>query len=215
MTKRQRQEQDQHIALGLVNSNLREYKAAADSEERSFYLAEIRKALVYYASACGDDENATIVEAHELIAAVDRERAEAQAAAETAARRPRVTITAEDNDDFESHGMQPIEHRLIALGAEKWDARGEKPARYYIPLAVALGLLGLELEMSSNHYNVSYATRDGVKISNTKGTKILAILRSTKIWYDTTDGKWHGQGMVTGWEDVWDEVVAEIKRRLS
>lgn len=215
MTKRQRQEQDQSNALRTISSNLREYKESSDPEERRFCIDNVRKALVYYASACGDDENPTIVEAHELIATVDRERAEAQAAAETAARRPRVTVTAEDNDDFESHGMQSIEHRLIALGAEKWDARGEKPPRYYIPLGLAIGLLGLELEMSSNGYSVSYATRDGVKVSNSKGTKILAILRSTKIWYDTADGRWHGQGMATGWEGVWDEVVAEIKRRLS
>jgi hypothetical protein len=95
---------------------------------------------------------------------------------------------------------------LMAIGGALWE-RDEMQRVYFNDLD---GLYGLEVT-TYNSGHVRSATLDGQPISNTQAREIIADLAGT-LWYDLAIGRFMSRGIEAGYVD---EIVAEIKRRLS
>ena len=97
------------------------------------------------------------------------------------------------------------EENLLDLGNE-WSVTGKR--RIYFNNLTRF--INLKVNTFKSH-NVSSATLDGRKISNSSATKILRILSGVKCWYDFSDGKLHWRG-----SDEWrDEVIAGIRVKIE
>lgn len=102
--------------------------------------------------------------------------------------------------------------QLIKIGGKEWKA-GQKHRIYFHDLAM---LFGLYCSMYKTG-NISSATLNGEKISNSKATKLLYALRLSKVWFDVNTNAFHYECFPcdkwTG-EQIGDAIVEEIKRRL-
>lgn len=61
--------------------------------------------------------------------------------------------------------------------------------------------------------NISYATKNGEQISNSKMQKLLSEFAGTKIWYDLESKKWNFK--TYGNESLCDEVIRNIRKYLG
>lgn len=99
---------------------------------------------------------------------------------------------------------QQIE-QLKKMGSE-WEQHGRHRI-YFNDLAAWYGL-----DVSYyNTGNVSYATLDGERISNSEARRIMARLAG-KVYYDFADGKFYGRGIAQA--DL-NDIVAAIRAKLS
>ncbi len=97
---------------------------------------------------------------------------------------------------------------LKKLGRE-WQG-GDKHRIYFNDLA---GLYGLE----TSHYNsgnISEATLDGGRISNSQAREIASDLSMAKIWYDYADNKFYGNGC-RRINDYFGHIVNAIKAKSA
>jgi hypothetical protein len=78
---------------------------------------------------------------------------------------------------------------LIALGGKLWERDGKRRV-YFSPLAE---FIGLEVNRY-NTGNVSSATLNGERISNSQATRMLWAVAG-KFWWDAADEKFH-------WKDI-------------
>ena len=72
--------------------------------------------------------------------------------------------------------------------------------------------LGARLGVETSRYNtgnISYATQDGLKISNAQAKRILSRCNYSKFWYDVNDGKFHTKGELTS--DEFAHIIESIK----
>lgn len=102
---------------------------------------------------------------------------------------------------------------LKSIGGSEW-IKEDKHRVYFNDLA---GFFGL----SCNRYNtgnISSATLDGEKISNSRASEISGALGGSKVWYDVKDGQFHykviGCRTYSG-DTMGDAIVEEIKRRAA
>jgi hypothetical protein len=82
-----------------------------------------------------------------------------------------------------------IVRKLVEIGGKEWKTSDGRHRVYFNDLPV---WYGLELA----HYrsgNISHATEDGERISNTQARKLMARMPE-KLYYDVTDGKFHWIG---------------------
>jgi hypothetical protein len=86
---------------------------------------------------------------------------------------------------------------LVAIGGKLWE-RDDKRRVYFNDLAE---FLGLEVNRY-NTGNVSSATLNGDKISNSQATRMLWAI-SGKLWWDAADEKFH-------WKDLNSAYAAQI-----
>ena len=95
-----------------------------------------------------------------------------------------------------------MEARLLEVGS-LWEKHGYRRI-YFNDLAAWYGL-----EYNTyNTGNISNAWVDGERVSNSEGRRILGRLAGAKVWYDLTDGKFHGK--VNRQEDF-ERIVERIK----
>jgi hypothetical protein len=88
-------------------------------------------------------------------------------------------------EDVEQEDKPTLES-LLAIGGKEWQS-GDKHRVYFNDLAKRYGL-------DLNFYgtgNISSASLDGEKISNSKAKKIDSYLRFAKLWYDFSDNEFH------------------------
>ena len=100
---------------------------------------------------------------------------------------------------------------LKKIGGSEW-IKEDKHRVYFNDLAEFFGL-------SCSRYNtgnISGATLNGEKISNSRASEISAALGMSKVWVDVKDGQFHykvsGCRTYSG-ETMADAIVEEIKRR--
>lgn len=95
------------------------------------------------------------------------------------------------------------EHRLVAAGGSLWQKSGMCRV-YFNGLA---RWFGLECDCYKTG-NIAYATLNGERISNTQAGKIAGRFGFSKLYFDLTDHRYHGQGMS---KDDLDTIVAKIR----
>jgi hypothetical protein len=95
---------------------------------------------------------------------------------------------------------------LVAIGGQLWE-RDDKRRVYFNNLAQYLGL-------EVNRYNtgnVSSATLNGDRISNTQATRMLWAI-SGKLWWDAADEKFHWRDIDNGYAA---QIILEIEDRAQ
>lgn len=95
---------------------------------------------------------------------------------------------------------------ILALGGNTWTPRNGGPTRIYLDTQIWAPLIGLEVT-TYNTGNISGATLNGSKLSNTKAHKLLA---GSKIYW--MDGHIYAQGGVA---DYLDEIVEVVAAELT
>ena len=102
---------------------------------------------------------------------------------------------------------------LKEIGGSEW-TKGEIHRVYFNNLAELFGL-------SCSTYgtgNISSATVNGAKMSNSKARELSRALRDSKVWYDVKDGEFHykasGCRAYTG-DEIGEAIIEEIKRRAA
>lgn len=101
-------------------------------------------------------------------------------------------------------GGKSVTERLVEAGGSEWQKHGHHRI-YFNGLTKWYGL-------ETEHYgtgNVSSATLDGERISNSGARTILGDLSYAKIWYDVNTGKFHGKGYDI--DRYFDTIVDRIK----
>lgn len=94
--------------------------------------------------------------------------------------------------------------KLLALGGQRWQKAGMD--RVYI------NELPRWYGLRCSYYNtgnVSSATLDGEPISNSIARRILGDLQFAKVWFDVSDGQFHGKGFADNAD--YRTVVARVK----
>ena len=96
----------------------------------------------------------------------------------------------------------PFVERLAKVG-KLWEKAGKRRI-YFDDLSGWYGLKTTRYHTG----NISSASLDGERISNTTAHHILSALSNAKVWYDFEDSKFHGQGG----GDYFPTIVTAIKR---
>ena len=102
-------------------------------------------------------------------------------------------------------------NKMLEIGSE-WQ-KNNMHRIYFNDIAALYGL-------HTSHYNtgnISGATLDGEKISNTSARKLAVQMVSMKIWYDFADDKFHGKWYDSDYDakDIFAIVTSEIKKIVS
>lgn len=87
--------------------------------------------------------------------------------------------------------------KLIEAGGKLWEKNGMR--RIYFDADLVFKNAGLHV----SHYNtgnISNATINGEKISNSEAKRIIAAISFCKLWYDITDGKFYYRGDPDGYK---------------
>ena len=97
---------------------------------------------------------------------------------------------------------------LVAVGGSRWTKAG-KDRVYFNSWRTFI-----DLELSYyNSGNIASATLKGEHISNSKAAKLLGGIE--KVWYDVSDGKFHGSSWGGFNDDLFAEVVDAIKTAIA
>jgi hypothetical protein len=84
---------------------------------------------------------------------------------------------------------------LENVGGRYWEKNGKRRV-YFNDL---IELAGIEYQTYGTG-NISCATEGGEKLSNNKASKIVADLRSAKLWYDLDSQTWNAKDRFGGSE---------------
>jgi hypothetical protein len=93
---------------------------------------------------------------------------------------------------------------LIRLGGQRWERNGRD--RVYFNLRELAALYGLDCNFYGTG-NISSATLDGQRISNSAARRIAAKL-SGKFWYDVPAGRF-------SWQDIPDDVAMAVVSAIA
>lgn len=101
------------------------------------------------------------------------------------------------------------EQSLIDAGGSLW-TKGSHRRVYFNNLA-ELAYPTLELTFYGTG-NISSASLDGERISNSAAYRLLNAVRYSKVWWDSADAQFHGREIS---QHAFDAVVAGIKVAIS
>lgn len=104
---------------------------------------------------------------------------------------------------------EQIVNILKAQGGNLWEKA--RMSRVYFNTPALCRIYGLELDFYKSG-NVSHATLDGEKISNSRGRKEYDHLEQCKFWYDVNDDKFRSRYLN---EEVYDVIATRLRELLS
>ena len=98
--------------------------------------------------------------------------------------------------------------QLTQAGGREWQS-GDRHRVYFNDLASRWPRLQVT---QYNTGNISSATLDGERISNTRASRLLTDLDTGKLYFDVVDGQWHWQGLS---DTIAREIVDGIQTSLA
>jgi hypothetical protein len=109
--------------------------------------------------------------------------------------------------ESQGNNEQRTVEKLKVAGGSEWES-GDNHRVYFNDLPE---LYGLQAERYGTG-NISSATLDGQKISNSKARKIESGLSGSKVWYNVKTGKYESKGLS---ESAEKKIISNIQRKTG